>query len=305
MQRADLILTPADSQGAYALIDSGSEQKLEKFGDFVLVRPDPQAIWEPRHPELWSAADGVYTRYAQHGAWSKTENKDTGRKIPDYWVTEYAGLSFKLKTTNFKHTGLFPEQRVHWEKLYALIREKVDAGREISVLNMFSYTGGASLACAHAGAKVTNVDASKQVNEWAKENAVLSGLGHAPIRYLTDNALDFLAKEIRRGVSYDVVIMDPPAFGHGIGKALWKIERDLTLLVAAVTNVLSDKPLYVLMNGYSAGYAPETYGNMLARLADTKGGEVTYGGVSIQEMHSDRLLSCGMYGAVSFEKDMF
>lgn len=276
-------LTTKASEG-YELLDSGREEKLERFGDVVLVRPDPQALWEKMLDEKeWKRANGVYVREGKEGG------KWTGN-VPGEWQIEFGGLTFLIKPTSFKHTGLFPEQLSNWEWSREVIAK---AGREVNALNLFGYTGGATLAAAKAGAKVTHVDASKTAVAWARQNAELSGLQDAPIRWITEDALTFVQREIRRLAEsagrprFDAVIMDPPAFGHGPAGELWKIEENFLELMKLLPELLSDTPLFVLMNGYAAGYSPLAFAYNLQSFVEKFGGTIEYGDLEIAEqVHS-------------------
>lgn len=279
-----ITLTTPASEG-YELLDSGREEKLERFGSVVLVRPDPQALWEKKFEEAqWAGANGVYVREGKEGG------KWTGN-VPAEWQIQFGGLNFLIKPTSFKHTGLFPEQLSNWEWSTQLISQ---AGREVSVLNLFGYTGGATLAAAKAGAKVTHIDASKTAVAWAKQNAELSGLQDAPVRWITEDALTFVQREIKRGVKYDAIIMDPPAFGHGPAGELWKIEEDFLELMKLLPQLLSDKPLFVLINGYAAGYSPLAFAYNLEPFVQKFGGDIEYGDLEIEE-GSGRALPCGIF----------
>ena len=282
MEKVTLITKPS---AGYELIDSGGEEKLERFGDVTLARPDPQALWEKKlATSHWGLANGKFEREGKDGRW-------TG-KLPKEWQIEFGGLKFLIKPTSFKHTGLFPEQESNWQWGSELIK---NAGREVSVLNVFGYTGGATLAAAKAGAKVTHVDASKTAVAWARENAKLSGLEDKPIRWITDDAITFLKREIKRGVKYDCVVMDPPAFGHGPDGEVWKFEENFLELLTLVGQLLSDKPLFVLVNGYAAGYSPLAFAYNLESFEKKFGGSIEYGDLAIAESNSDRVLPAGIF----------
>ena len=290
MDRITLITNPS---AGYELIDSGGEEKLERFSEVVLARPDPQALWEKKLATSdWGLANGKYEREGKDGKWVG--------KLPKEWQVEFGGLKFLIKPTSFKHTGLFPEQLSNWQWGSELIKRQlalseVERGREISVSNIFGYTGGATLASAQAGASVTHVDASKTAVAWARENAKLSGLEGKPIRWITEDALTFLKREIKRGVKYDAIVMDPPAFGHGPGGEVWKFEENFLELLKLVEQVLSEKPLFVLINGYAAGYSPLAFAYNLESFVKKFGGSIEYGDLNIAESSSDRILPCGIF----------
>ena len=250
----------ADGWNDYEVLDTSAGEKLERWGDYILVRPDPQVIWNTPHKvREWKQKNGHYHR----------SNKGGGQReffdLPEQWEISYGNLKFHLKPFHFKHTGLFPEQAVNWEWSGNLIREakKKNPGKEIKVLNLFAYTGGATVACADAGAAVTHVDASKGMVTWAKENAAASGLANAPIRYLVDDCVKFVEREIRRGNHYDAIIMDPPSYGRGPKGEIWKIEEKIFPLVQLCTKVLADKPLFFLINSYTTGLQPAVLSYML------------------------------------------
>ncbi len=278
-------------ESSYALLDSGEGMKLERFGGYTLARPDPEALW-PKclSAAEWAKADATYERKGASGAWKKDKT------FPKSWNIEYGGLTFELRPTSFKHVGIFPEQLSHWTWLEQKIQNAIhSAKRPIKVLNLFAYTGGATLSAARAGAEVTHLDSSKVAIEWARKNAELSGLSASPIRWIEDDALKFLRREVKRGNKYDVVIMDPPAFGHGTGGALWKIERDFYELFALAEQVLSSDPLAVIVNGYTAGYSPLTLANNVQKIADAFGGTAESGELALAEEGSARLLPAGVF----------
>lgn len=232
----------------YELIDCSKGEKLERWGDYILRRPDPQAIWDtPRRDRRWNSPDGRYTRSdTGGGSWDK-------RRLPQSWGISYGDLNFNVKPMSFKHTGLFPEQAVNWD----YIRRKIEgASRPISVLNLFAYTGGATIAALAAGASVCHVDAAKGMVQWAKENAAASGLADKPVRWIVDDCGKFVEREIRRGHRYDVIIMDPPSYGRGPGGEVWKLEDSLWSFVTLCAGVLSENPLFVLINSYTTGLSP-------------------------------------------------
>jgi 23S rRNA (cytosine1962-C5)-methyltransferase len=290
----------------YELLDSGEGEKLERFGAVVLSRPDPQALWMKRLPATdWTkAADGRFVRTAEEGKWIMKKDSLSAEKdsVKNSWPIEFAGLKFLIKPTPFKHVGLFPEQSENWSWLRGVISGELNSGlkgdavkKEIEILNLFGYTGGATLACAKAGAKVVHVDGSKSAIAWARENAELSNVSGLPVRWILDDARDFVAREIKRGRHYDGIIMDPPAFGHGPAGELWKIEDHFLPLVADCFKILKDKPLFFLINGYSAGYSAITYENNLLPLKEKFGGTIEIGELALQESASSRLLPAGIF----------
>ena len=235
----------ADKWRDFELLDCSRGEKLERWGNYTLVRPDPQAIWDtPRRDERWNVRDGRYRRSETGGgSWDKGG-------LPESWIIRYGELRFQVKPMNFKHTGLFPEQATNWDWAMAKIRA---AGRPLRVLNLFGYTGAATVACAKAGAEVCHVDAAKGMVAWGKENAALSGLKDAPIRWIVDDCLKFVEREIRRGKRYDAIIMDPPSYGRGPGGEVWKLETNLWPFVSLCAEVLSDDPAFVILNSYTTG----------------------------------------------------
>jgi 23S rRNA (cytosine1962-C5)-methyltransferase len=280
------ILTTKPSKD-YELIDSGDGEKLERFGQYILRRPDPQALWKKNLDEkLWRQADASFSRESDNAKWKIKEG--TAKE----WQIEMGGLRFIIKPTAFKHTGLFPEQEPNW----SWIKEKIsEAGRPIKVLNLFGYTGGATLAALSAGAEVVHVDGSKSAITWARENATASGLADKKVRWIEDDARKFVQRELKRGNKYDAIIMDPPAFGHGAKNEVWKIEEDFIGLLDMCQDILSDSPLFVLVNGYSAGYSASAYKNSLLSLVQKFGGEIENGELSIEEAKTGRLLPAGIF----------
>jgi 23S rRNA (cytosine1962-C5)-methyltransferase len=269
----------------YELLDTGGEEKLERYGEFVLRRPDPQALWERKLSDvIWDTADAIFERKGEKGEWR------FNKPMPKEWPIEFGGFTFLIKPTSFKHTGLFPEQLPNWE----WVTEKI-ADKKPSVLNLFAYTGGATLAAAKAGASVTHIDASKTAVEWARKNAELSGLSDGPVRWIVEDVMKFVQREIKRGTKYDGIIMDPPAFGHGPNDELWKIERDLVPLLKACRELLTEKPLFVLMNGYAAGYSHLAFEHLLEPIQKLHGGTVEGGELTLAEKDSTRLLPAGIY----------
>ncbi len=318
------------SSSDYSLIDSGDGEKLERFGKVVLSRPDPQALWAKKLSVAeWKKSDGYFSRDESGGKWALKSG------VPAKWEVSFGGLKFWIKPTAFKHTGLFPEQEVNWGWLRRTIAKAVkergfeghfglsegegelaatspevdgvsretllsETAFNIEVLNLFGYTGGATLACAQAGAKVVHIDSSKAAVTWARENAEISGLKDAPIRWIIEDARLFVEREIKRGRKYDAIIMDPPAFGHGPTNELWKIEENFLPLVENCMKLLSDKPLFFLINGYSAGYSAVAYENVLLSLVEKYGGEIEVGELTIEEENDKeelqaRLLPAGIF----------
>ena len=279
----------ADGWNDYELLDCGSGEKLERWGGQILVRPDPQAIWEtPRENRGWRSAQGRYHRSSSGGGhWEK-------EKLPESWQVKYKDLTFQVKPMNFKHTGLFPEQAVNWD----FAREKIErAGRPVRVLNLFAYTGGATVACAASGAQVCHCDAAKGMVSWAKENARVSGLENAPIRWIVDDCAKFVEREIRRGRTYDAIIMDPPSYGRGPGGEVWKLEDNLFPFVRLCTQVLSEQPLFVIINSYTTGLAPSVLGYLLSLLVKEKfGGRVTWDELGLPVTETGLTLPCGATG---------
>ena len=273
----------------YELLDCGGGQRLERWGKQILVRPDPQAIWETPHKNpAWKRANARYYRSQTGGGhWEK-------KALPESWKMQYKELTFQVKPMNFKHTGLFPEQAANWDFAMDKIR---NAGREIRVLNLFAYTGGATVACAAAGASVCQVDAAKGMVAWAKENAKCSGLSEAPIRWIVDDCAKFVEREIRRGKTYDAIIMDPPSYGRGPGGEVWKLEDNLFPFVKLCSQVLSDKPLFVIINSYTTGLAPSVLGYILQMLVGKKyGGKVMWDELGLPCTESGMALPCGATG---------
>ena len=279
----------ADNWKDYELIDCSCGERLERWGNITLIRPDPQVIWktEKKNP-LWKKADAVYHRSQSGGGQWEIRNK-----IPDFWTIGYRDLTFNIKTMGFKHTGLFPEQAVNWDWFSEKIKQ---AGRPLKILNLFAYTGGATLAAAKAGAAVTHVDASKGMVGWAKENAVSSGLGDAPIRWLVDDCVKFVEREIRRGNKYDAIIMDPPSYGRGPKGEIWKIEDMIHPLIKLCTQILSDKPLFFLINSYTTGLAPAVLTYMLATELKEYNGTVDSQEIGLPVSSNGLVLPCGASG---------
>lgn len=277
----------ANEWSDYALIDCANGEKLEKWGSFILVRPDPQIIWpQKQHKAEWEKCDAHYHR-SKSGGGSWEYNK----KLPGAWQIKYKNLTFNVKPMGFKHTGIFPEQAVNWD----FIDEKIkNANRDIKVLNLFAYTGGATVAAAKAGASVVHVDAAKGMVLWAKENAVSSGLADAPIRYIVDDVIKFVCREIRRGNKYDAIIMDPPTYGRGPNGEVWKFEDELYPLIEKCMSLLSDNPLFMIVNSYTSNVSSTVVKNVLELSAKAKfGGYVTNDEIAIPVKNSGICLPCG------------
>ena len=290
-------------------MDCGNGMKQERWGECTLVRPDPQIIW-PRHGDaapkildqsdrldLWKNWDGFYHRSEQGGG--KWEFR---RPLPDHWKISYAplGLTFKIHPTAFKHTGLFPEQAVNWDWFSAKIALAKKAGRDVNVLNLFGYTGAATVAAAKAGASVCHVDAAEGMVKWCRENAALSGLADAPIRYIADDCLKFVRRELKRGRRYDAIIMDPPTYGRGSTGEMWKLEDHLWDLLTECRALLSEQPLFFLINAYTARLSPTVVANLLAELMHSagqpSGAKITAGEVGLPIKSDGKILPCGIYG---------
>lgn len=274
----------------YKIIDTSGGDKLESWGGRLLVRPDPQIIWKTEHRSpLWNKADGVYHRSSKGGGeW------EFRKKLPESWVIFYGALRFVIRPTGFKHTGLFPEQAVNWDFMADKIRAAKEQGREVKVLNLFAYTGGATLACAEAGAAVTHVDASKGMVSWARDNAAASGLSDKPIRWLVDDCEKFVKREIRRGSRYDGIVMDPPSYGRGPGGEVWKLEDCIYDLVKTCAQVLNDEPMFFLLNSYTTGLSPSVMAYILSEVLSEKfGGGVTADEIGLPVEMSGMPLPCG------------
>jgi len=272
----------------YEVLDTGDGEKLERWNDIVLRRPDPQAIWPKQKPELWTKADAYYHRSTKGGGeW------EFFKKLPERWTIHYKDLKFYVRPTGFKHTGLFPEQAVNWDWMSGLIKK---ADRSIRVLNLFGYTGGATLACAAAGAKVTHVDAAKGMVQWARENRECAGLDETSFRWIVDDALKFVQREARRGNVYEGILMDPPSYGRGPGGEVWKLENELFGLVEACEKVLAKDALFMLINSYTTGLQPAVLNNMLTMtVAKTREGKVTADEI-VLPVTAGGVLPCGASG---------
>lgn len=281
------------SEADYELLDSGLGEKLERFGEHILSRPDPQSLWSKKLPKNeWDRAEGKFIRDSERGEWLLKTS------LPLKWQISLSGIKFWIKPTPFKHVGLFPEHTENWLWLEKQIKHALSKKNRqaVEVLNLFGYTGGASLACAKAGAMVTHIDSSKSAVSWARENAEISDLAKKPIRWIVEDARIFVERELRRGNHYDGIIMDPPAFGHGTENELWKIEKDLLPLIENCIKLLSPQPLFFLINGYSAGYSSLAYENALLPIVDKFKGEIETGELAIAESgEGSRLLPAGIF----------
>ena len=282
----------ANSWEDYEILDMADGMKLERWKNIILIRPDPQIIWkEKSHPELWNKADATYIRSNKGGGGWKFN-----KKLPSNWDIKYKNLTFNIKPMGFKHTGIFPEQAVNWDFMIDIIK---NAGRPINVLNLFAYTGGASVACLSAGAKVVHVDSSRGMVTWAKENVTSSGLQDRPIRFLIDDVGKFVAREIRRGNTYDAIIMDPPSYGRGTNGEVWQFEDSISKLVSECMKILSDKPLFFLINSYTTGISSQVLENILMLEADKshklQNGKFSNGEVGLPMTNSKLILPCGIY----------
>jgi 23S rRNA (cytosine1962-C5)-methyltransferase len=311
VQRPALLV--ADRWRDYALLDCGGGMKQERWGEFTLVRPDPQIIWPRRGSTVLGTGGAAQVGAGAFAGWEKWDGfyhrAETGggrweyrQPLPDSWQIGYEplGLTFKIRPTSFKHTGLFPEQAVNWDWFTAKIATARAAGRDVSVLNLFGYTGAATVAAAKAGASVCHVDAAEGMVKWCRENAALSGLAEAPIRYIVDDCLKFARREFKRGRRYDAIIMDPPTYGRGSTGEMWKLEDDLWPLLVECRALLSEQPLFFLINAYTARLSPTVVANLLAELMHAAGradtGKITAGEVGLPIQRDGKTLPCGIYG---------
>ena len=280
----------ADKWQDYEILDMANGEKLERWGNIYLIRPDPQIIWkEKTFPEKWKMANARYNRSnTGGGAW------DYKNKLPNSWTVTYKNLTFNIKPMGFKHTGLFPEQAVNWD--WMIDKIKNSGRKEVKVLNLFAYTGGATVACLSTGASVCHVDSSKGMTEWAKENAASSGLRDKPVRFIIDDVIKFVQREIRRGNKYDAIIMDPPSYGRGKNGEVWQFESNISDLVELCAEVLVDKPLFFLINSYTTGISSKVLDNILYLKIKNKNGKITSGEIGIPMTDSSLVLPCGIYG---------
>ena len=276
----------ADKWKDYSVLDASGGEKLEQWGKYTLIRPDPQIIWNTarENPE-WERADGHYIRSSEGGGhWEES-------RLPQVWNIGYGELSFALKPMGFKHTGLFPEQAVNWDWMAQKIRARK---RPVNLLNLFAYTGGATVACAAAGAQVVHVDAARGMVAWAKENAALSGLAQKPIRYIVDDCIKFVSREIRRGNRYDAIVMDPPSYGRGPGGEIWKLESGIFDLLELCAGVLSDEPLFFILNSYTTGLSPSVMAYLLGVTVGKRyKGMVTADEIGLKVQETGYILPCG------------
>jgi 23S rRNA (cytosine1962-C5)-methyltransferase len=272
---------------AYELIDSGHGMRLERFGPYKIARPDPQCIWSPILPKNeWEAIDAVFVSDGKKGSWKQIN------QVPDKWLIPYNELKFYAKLTPFKHTGIFPEQHLQWDWMRKMLSS---AKEQPNVLNLFAYTGIASIAAASEGAKVTHVDASKPSISWARENQAASGMQDKPIRWILDDALKFVAREGKRGVRYDGIVMDPPVYGHGPDGEIWDFQKSFPELLKLCTEVLTDQPLFIIVNAYAISASFIMLENVLKEHTEHLGGVIESGELALEEKNSQRLLSTGIF----------
>ena len=287
------MLKISDRWNDYECLDAGNGEKLERWGKVILRRPEPQAMWEMKFGDDWNKIDGFYHRSNKGGGYWEFKNK-----LPEFWTVKYKDLTFKVTPTNFKHTGLFPEQATNWDFMMDKIEKAVSKGRSVKVLNLFAYTGAATMACSKAGADVVHVDASKGMTMWAKENRDLCGLSSNNIRFIVDDCLKFVEREYRRGHKYDGIVMDPPSYGRGPNKEVWKFEKNMAVLLDACLKLLSDEPLFLLINAYTTGISNIVLANMLKTmmLPLYPNGKIESGEVGLPINKNNMVLPCGIYG---------
>jgi 23S rRNA (cytosine1962-C5)-methyltransferase len=299
-----MIIKVSQNWADYELIDSGQECRLERYGKYILIRPDPQAIWKKKLPDSeWQKANAEFKRTeGEKGKWVQ-------KNMPAKWEMSFRNLKFYCKLSPFKHTGIFPEQSVQWEFISNVIaspgsksgvNSAKQSSKEINILNLFGYTGAASLAAAAAGAKVTHIDASYPTIGWARENQKLSGLEGKPIRWIQDDAIKFCKREIKRGVKYDGIILDPPAYGHGPEGETWKFNEHFPQLLEICRQILSDKPLFIIVNAYAISSSALMLENVLKDYFGNLGGQIEIGELALQEKNEGRLLSTGIFAQISF-----
>lgn len=273
----------------YEIIDMANGEKLERWGNIKLIRPDPQIIWKNKSfPNEWKNANARYNRSnTGGGAW------EYKKRLPESWQVKYKNLTFNIKPMGFKHTGLFPEQAVNWDWMINKIQQ---SKRDIKVLNLFAYTGGATVACLSAGASVCHVDSSKGMTTWAKENVESSGLRERPVRFIIDDVVKFVQREVRRGNKYDAIVMDPPSYGRGKNGEVWQFENNIADLVELCMQVLSDDPLFFLINSYTTGISSRVLANLLELNMKNHKGKITSGEIGLPMKNSNLVLPCGIYG---------
>lgn len=290
------IMRYSDKLKEYELLDMADGEKLERWGNYLLIRPDPQIIWKTKtNPGLWSKADARYIRSQKGGG-----HWQTFHPLPEHWNIHYDKLVFQIKPMGFKHTGLFPEQAINWDYMIQKIK---NAKREIKVLNLFSYTGGATVACLLAGASVCHVDSSQGMVNWAKENVKASGLEDRKVRFLVDDVTKFVKREIRRNNQYDVIIMDPPSYGRGKNGEVWNIEEDLAPLLADCNKLLSDNPLFLMLNTYTGGLSGTIIQNVLNYQITKKPKKIMFDEIGLKQKNTNVFLPCGVTTICEFENE--
>ena len=274
----------------YELLDMANGEKLERWGDYILIRPDPQIVWKDKtNPNLWGKAHARYIRSSTGGGhWEKL------RKMNDSWSIRYKNLTFNLKPMGFKHTGLFPEQSVNWDYMIEKISKEVKKGREVKVLNLFAYTGGATVACAYAGASVCHVDSSQGMTNWAKENLASSGLRERPVRFLVDDVIKFVKREIRRGNKYECIIMDPPSYGRGKNGEVWSIEKNIYELIELCSSLLSDNAMFMMINTYTGGLSGTIISNVVRHAIKDRKMNISFDEIGLKQKNSNEFLPCGI-----------
>lgn len=274
----------------YELLDMANGEKLERWGKYILIRPDPQIVWTNKtNPELWSKAHARYIRSTTGGGhWEKL------KKMEDDWSIKYKDLTFNLKPMGFKHTGLFPEQSVNWDYMIDRISKETKKGRNVKVLNLFAYTGGATIACSYAGASVCHVDSSQGMTNWAKENLASSGLKDRPVRFLVDDVIKFVKREIRRGNKYDCIVMDPPSYGRGKNGEVWSIEKNIYELIELCGELLSDNAMFMIVNTYTGGLSGTIISNVIKHAINKKNMNITFDEIGLKQKNSQEFLPCGI-----------
>jgi 23S rRNA (cytosine1962-C5)-methyltransferase len=291
----DVVLPEGWTSDQYELIDSGADYKLERFGAYELARPDPQAIWQRRMVGRWAHADATFSREGDEERAAGKAHWTSRHELPESWPVTWEGITFLARLTPFKHTGIFPEQSAHWRWIRQQIHQA--AGRDVHMLNLFGYTGAASLVAAQAGARVTHIDASPKSIEWARENQTASGLDDKPIRWIVDDALKFVKREARRGARYDLIVLDPPAFGRGPKGEVWKFETSLPQLLDACRDILAERPLGVLITSYSIRASALLLANLIDDMlrGQRTTGEIQTGELAISDITATRMLSTAIY----------